>query len=151
MTDQIPDTLNFEGQEHRVENHPLDQYFKLAKIEHDTPYTNTALWRGYVGTWEIKNSRLYLLSLTYPLRDESTLSIETYFPGYPNRVFAHWYCGVLETRFGKLLKIWGNWRRTYEHDCRIAIERGVVTGADVTTNEVPGGGTAIHFADTRFA
>ena len=54
----------------------------------------TALWRGYVGDWEIIDSRLYLVGLSGSLEDGSEASLATVFPEFPRRVFAHWYSGM---------------------------------------------------------
>ena len=40
---------------------PLKEY--LAEKSINFPLINTACWRGYIGSWEIKDNKLYLISL----------------------------------------------------------------------------------------
>ena len=73
---------------------PLDDYFKLTGIKPDFELTCSACWRGYIGTWEILDGRLFLTGLSEPL-SEGTKNMQTFFPDDPVRVFAYWYSGQL--------------------------------------------------------
>ncbi len=50
-------------------NNPLNNYFALGGETPNFASNCTALWRGYVGTWEILNYRLYLVGLDGTLED----------------------------------------------------------------------------------
>ena len=63
MTAQIAERLLYEGSEHAMCTNPLDDYFAMAGARPLFASTSTALWRGYVGRWEIVNDRLYLVGL----------------------------------------------------------------------------------------
>ena len=91
MTAQISERLHYQGKEYRLTSCPLDEYFGLAHIDSPFASTCTALWRGYIGHWEIVNDRLYLIKLTINFPDDDDVSLEIIFPGYPDRVFAHWF------------------------------------------------------------
>ena len=53
MTAQIPEMLIFEGKEHSMCTNPLEVYRDLGGVLLEFSFTCTALWRGYVGTWEV--------------------------------------------------------------------------------------------------
>jgi hypothetical protein len=68
--------------------------------------TSTALWRGYVGTWEIMNDRLYLVALDGCMlldSKQTDVMLKDVFPHYPEGLFAQWYSGELRCTRGKLL------------------------------------------------
>jgi hypothetical protein len=100
-------------------------------------YSCTALWRGYVGTWEIVNDRLYLVELCGTLEDGSRVTLETVFSGYPKRVFAHWYSGTLRIPQGKLLQyVHMGYGSTYERDVFLDLKKGVVVGKRLRVNGI---------------
>lgn len=56
----------------------------LIDLTPDDAICSTWCWRGYIGTWEIKNNRLYLVNIRgkYKLVDEKP-------------IFADWFSGQL--------------------------------------------------------
>jgi hypothetical protein len=136
MTAQIAEKLIYEEDQFSMCTVPLGDYFFLGgeRPRFDT-YSCTALWRGYVGTWEIVNDRLYLVELHGTLENGATVTLETVFPGYPKRVFAHWYSGSLRLPQGKRLEyVHMGWASTYERDVFLDLKRGVVVGKRVQIN-----------------
>lgn len=139
MTAQIGEKLQYQGRQVRMCSEPLADYFALAESWPDFAYNSTALWRGYVGTWEIRDDRLYLIALLGLLSDGSETTLATIFPDFPDRVFAHWYSGTLRIPEGKQLKyVHMGYGSTYERDFFIDIDKGVVQG----TREVVNGESA---------
>ena len=135
MTAQIGENLSYEGHATTMCSEPLGSYFTLAGVSPRFAENCTALWRGYVGSWEIRDDRLYLTGLEGTLQDGSLATVATFFPDYPDRVFAHWYSGTLRVPQGKLLAYFhGGYGSTYEDDLLISIEKGVVTGTNVRHN-----------------
>lgn len=135
MTAQIGEKLIYDGRQVSMCTEPLGDYFAFGGHHPEFEFTCTALWRGYVGTWEIADDRLYLVGLTGTLEDGSKATLETVFPGYPDRVFAQWYCGTLRIPEGKRLQyVHMGYASTYERDRMVKIERGVVIGCDVRRN-----------------
>lgn len=64
--------------------------------------------------------------------------LETVFPGYPDRVFAHWYSGTLRIPQGNTLKyVHMGYQSTYERDLLIEVERGVIGDVRIRENEMP--------------
>ena len=52
------------------------------------------------------------------------------FPGYPERVFAHWYSGRIRVPRGKLLKyVHAGYASIYERDLLLDFERGVLVAS----------------------
>lgn len=135
MTAQFSELLLLEGKQQALCSYPLASYFALGGESVAFRASSTALSRGYVGTWEIHDQRLYLTRLQGSLQDESPVSLETVFPGYSQRVFAHWFSGTLRLPQGQLLHyVHGGFGSCYEQDLLIDVMRGVVTAKRVRVN-----------------
>lgn len=89
MTAQIGEYLRYQGEGVNMCTEPLGDYFAMGGCKPEFQTNCTALWRGYVGGWEIVSGRLYLVKLTGTLMDGSDANLESVFPGFPSRVFAH--------------------------------------------------------------
>jgi hypothetical protein len=135
MTAQFSELLMLEGKQQALCSFPLASYFALGGESVAFRASSTALSRGYIGTWEIHDQRLYLIRLQGWLQDESLVSLETVFPDYPQRVFAHWFSGTLRLPQGQLLRyVHGGFDSCYEQDLLIDVTRGVVTAKRVRVN-----------------
>ncbi len=127
MTAQINEILILSGKKYSMCSCPLQLYLNLSKIPKKICCSKTSLWRGYVGTWEIIDERLYLIELQGNFVDGSFVNLEALFPGYPDRVFAHWYSGLLRIPLGQMLKYEHmGFGSIYESNLRIRIEKGVI-------------------------
>jgi hypothetical protein len=139
MTAQIAERLLYQGQTWSMCTNPLNDYFAFGGVSPRFQRSCTALWRGYVGLWEIQNDRLYLLELNGTLQDGSAASLATLFPDFPARVFAHWYSGTLRIPQGRRLQyVHMGYGSTYERDLLLEIERGVVVATQVQHNGAAG-------------
>lgn len=135
MTAQIGEKLIYDGHEVSMCSEPLGDYFAFGGHHPEFEFTCTALWRGYVGTWEIVSDRLYIVSLTGTLKNGTEATLETVFPDYPDRVFAHWYSGTLRIPEGKQLEyVHMGYASTYERDRFLKIEKGVLVGSHIRRN-----------------
>ena len=135
MTAQISEKLIYEGHQLSMCTTPLVDYFAMAGDQPKFKYNCSALWRGYVGTWEIVDYRLYLIELRGELEGGGVASVATIFPDYPDRVFAHWYSGMIRIPQGKLLNYdHMGFGSTYERDLLLEIEKGVVITTRVRHN-----------------
>jgi hypothetical protein len=135
MTAQIGEKLCYEGREVSMCSEPLGDYFALSGIDPGFDFTCTALWRGYVGAWDIQDGRLYLIGLNGTLKDGTEANVATFFPGFSERVFAHWYSGKLRIPVGEMLEyVHMGYGSTYEEDLIINVENGVVTKTSVQHN-----------------
>lgn len=127
MTAQIAETLRLDGQSMPLMSTPLDDFFAMGGAKPAFEPSSTALWRGYVGTWEIAQDRLYLVALAGTLTSGEPVRLDTVFPGFAQRVFAHWYTGHLRVARGKLLRyVHSGFGSRYEFDLVIRVEQGVV-------------------------
>jgi hypothetical protein len=139
MTAQIAENLIYQGNTVAMCTQPLDSYFGLSGLRWQFQSDCTALWRGYVGTWEIVDGRLYLIELHGALKDGTQASVATFFPDFPDRVFAHWYSGAIHIPQGKLLKyVHMGYDSIHERDLFLDVERGVVAATRVRHNGTSG-------------
>jgi len=58
MTAQFAESLLYEGENVSMCTTPLSDYFALAGVQPRFGVVMSALWRGYVGSWEIVDDRL---------------------------------------------------------------------------------------------
>lgn len=135
MTAQIAERIKIDGETMAMCTEPLGDFFRLSGEKVAFAANCTALWRGYVGEWEIVSNRLYLIGLSGTLKDGSDAALEDIFPGFPSRVFAHWFSGRVRIPKGKLLKyVHGGYGSTYEQDLFIDFRHGVVIGSSTQIN-----------------
>ncbi|WP_276657147.1 hypothetical protein [Thauera aminoaromatica] len=132
MTAQIAERLLYQGQSLSMCSNPLGDYFAMGGERPRFQWGCTALWRGYVGQWEILNDHLYLLALHGTLEDGTSASLATVFPDFPDRVFAHWYSGALRVPQGRRLKyVHMGYASIHERDLLLEIECGVLVASHV--------------------
>lgn len=137
MTAQIPERLRYNGENHSMCTNPLDDFFAAEKTSPQFKVNCTALWRGYVGQWEIVDDRLYLTELQGTLKSGDEASVTTVLPGFPGSVFAHWYSGTIRIPQGEQLEyVHGGYASTYEKDLLLELERGVVKNVHIRQNGI---------------
>ena len=132
MTAQISEILRYQGRELSMCTCPLNGYLvnTAQKIRFDD--FCSALWRGYVGTWEIIESRLYLLGLSGSYDGGKELSLASLFPDYPDGVFAHWFTGQIRCPRGKLINyVHMGYASVYEEDLILEFKAGVLVGESI--------------------
>lgn len=135
MTAQIAERLRYEGEDVAMCTNPLNDYFAMGGVNPRFERASTALWRGYVGSWEIVNERLYMVGLAGTLESGVEASLATIFPDHPDRVFAHWYTGTIRIPQGKRLEyVHMGYGSTFERDLFLDIEKGVVIATRVRHN-----------------
>jgi len=137
MTAQLGEILIINNQKMTMCSEPLGLYFRLSDYPFQFFSPMTALWRGYVGTWEIIDERLYIIDIHGELEDGSEVNLDTIFPGYSDRVFAHWYSGTLRIPEGKQLEyVHMGYGSKYERDLLIEIENGFILNSETRKNGV---------------
>ena len=143
MTAQIAENLLYQGEQFRMCSTPLSDFFAQGGFKPDFSITCTALWRGYVGQWQILGDRLYLVALSGHLVDGREVSLETVFPGFPKRVFAHWYSGTLRVPQGRRLEyVHMGFGSIYDSDLLLQVDQGVLLASRVCQNGVSESGSA---------
>ena len=140
FTNDIPvtpgETLIIDGQSHDMRTEPLEEYLESLGVRLGFLVISTACWRGYCGTWEIQDGRLYLVQFEGDLCPDSYAGLGVILPGFPHCVFAHWFTGTLRVPQDKLFEYAdGECARDYDRDLLIEVERGVVKSKCVKHSE----------------
>jgi hypothetical protein len=97
---------------------------EVIKDESDLTIGSTACWRGYMGTWEIRDGLFYLAGLCgrFQLRE-----------GEP--ILAEWFSGVIRVPKGEILQyVHMGYGSVFEQELHIKIENGVVVATRVIDN-----------------
>lgn len=88
----------------------------VKDIKYGRTVFSTACWRGYIGTWEIKDGNLYLNDIIGRYRMKTDTPI-----------FADWFTGVLRVPEGEILEyIHMGYATVFEKELHIKIEKGKV-------------------------
>lgn len=103
MTAQIAEQIIWAGDEHALLSDPLADYLSGCAARPEFAWESTALWRGYLGSWQIVGDELHLMALKGRLKNGQPVSLSTIFPGSDGSVFAAWYSGELRIPRGRLL------------------------------------------------
>jgi hypothetical protein len=111
-TAQLPDKIIYEGKEYRLHSNPLEFYFeKHPKKRPKGATRTTALWRGYVATFEIKDKVMNLQDIKIPRRFKNKNGKYEYglksvkkevFPGQGS-LNIDWFTGILVLPYGRLI------------------------------------------------
>ena len=138
MTAQVPETLIIDGKRTSMAFCPpipdspdiitlvpaeeVSAAIRAGKIK--SIVCSTACWRGYIGTWEIKDGKFFLKKLV------GCIKLAQRKP-----VHATWFTGVLRVPQGELLHyVHMGFGSIYEKELHIKIEAGVVTKQRVIDN-----------------
>lgn len=108
-TAQQPDILIYRGKAYSLHANPLEEYFrKYPDKKPQTSIVSTANWRGYVATFEVIDSTLFLrdIEIEYNdgknrLRNKSVM--DEVFPGQ-KVVALEWFNGLLTLPYGEVLE-----------------------------------------------
>ena len=141
MTAQVWDVLHFEGRELPLLSLPLDSLWSETRPCPRFVWSSTGCYRGYVATWTIDDSRLYLTGVDGLVSVDQggplPASVALLFPEAGDRAYAEWFTGKLRVPEGNLV------HRSdiaegcvFERELHIVIDRGVVIGSEaVETGE----------------
>ena len=134
MTAQVHERLILEGEETSMafcpplpEGHPriseLDS--QESETENVPPIAHsTACWRGYIGTWEIKDGRFYLVDIAGRYRMAGS-----------DPILADWFTGVIRIPKGEQLHyVHMGFGSVYEQELHVKIENGEVLTSRVIDN-----------------
>ena len=123
MTAQVDEILIFDGNKTSISFHPPlpRSHPGIMKVDNrgskiaGAVIGSTACWRGYIGTWEIQNDRLYLVNIVgcYQMVDDAP-------------IFADWVSGLICVPQGKLVYCDRSGVKVYEQEIHLQIEQGTV-------------------------
>jgi hypothetical protein len=132
MTAQVHEKLIYEGEELSMTYCPLlpldDPRIRILsedEFDHSNPIVfSTACWRGYIGTWEIKDGKFYLVDLVgrYEMVEEQPMH-------------ADWFSGVIRIPRGEILQyVHMGFGSVYEEELHVQIEKGMVVESSTIDN-----------------
>jgi hypothetical protein len=124
VTAQSPERIILDGRPRCLYADPLYRLRQRCRMDFGNPnLRSTANYRGYVGTWEIRDRRLYLVQLCWeewtgpngevPVSEELRLRLfrAAQCNGFP--IHAHWFNGVMRIELGRRLVYshqgWSHW------------------------------------------
>jgi hypothetical protein len=137
MTAQFEEHLIYQGETFGLAAEPLRAWLERRKNKHIRfRIRNTACIRGYKGTWEIIDDRLYLANIRGHLHDNSEATLTTLFPESTDRVFADWFTGEVRCPVGRLLNyVHTGFSSVYECDFFWNFKEGVLISHRRVNNE----------------
>jgi len=138
MTAQVSEALIYEGQSLLMQAEPLAPFLEALPESLEFRDSSTACWRRYIGQWEIIDARLYLVGIQARWEDGTPVRLEQLFPGYAQRVFAHWFTGTIRCSQGERLKyVHMGFASVFERDLLLDFTDGVLFKTHVRHNKVP--------------
>lgn len=133
MTIQAGDILSYSGEKTTIATEPLKSYLE-TRSDVGFIYKSTALVRGYIGTWEIKSKKLYLVSLAGFIENNEKVDLNYLFPN-KTEVFADWFSGDIRIPEGELLeKINLGYASVFEKDRILTFKEGILISETVKNN-----------------
>ena len=136
MTIQAGDILSYNGEKKTIATEPLKSYLD-TRSDVSFIYKSTALVRGYIGTWKIRNKKLYLISLLGFVNNNEKVDLNYLFPN-KTEVFADWFSGNIRIPEGELLnKINLGYASVFEKDRILNIKEGILISETVKDNTKP--------------
>jgi len=112
-TAQFPDKITYKNTQYKLLTNPLEPFFNEFPEKHpETEIISTALWRGYVASFEIINNELFVVDIEIQYKPEAPDNdhdlqwksvMDEVFPEQ-KRVKADWFSGILVLPFGDLIK-----------------------------------------------
>ena len=139
-TAQVGERLLYKGETNRLCTLPLDPYLKAHNLRlHEVApskkiITSTACWRGYIGTWQIKDGFLWLVNVEN--LDQAQVPLSKVFTNQAPPIKATWYSGTLHVTQGKMLRyVHAEFASKFERDLYIEINNGKVVGERVVENK----------------
>ena len=102
MTIQAGDILSYNGEKTTIATEPIKPYLE-TRSDVSFIFKSTALVRGYIGTWKIKNKKLYLVTLVGFIENNEKVNLKYLFPN-KTEVFADWFSGDIRIPEGDLLQ-----------------------------------------------
>jgi len=132
-TSQSPDKIIYKGQEYSLNTNPLESFFENnPNLRPKSDIMSTALWRGYIATFEIQDNQLFVKDIVVMNEDTTTSTHKTTWRSVFNQVFPNqkqirvdWLTGLLVIPNGKLVNyVHMGYASTYENYILLEIDKG---------------------------
>ena len=135
MTAQVREILIYNNVEYRMANLPLSTFLETISHKYEFENTLSCCWRGYIGTWEIINDKLFLIHLSGTTNDDIDFTTELLFPGH-GEIFAEWYSGELRIPIGEQLLYYdARYGPVYDENLFLEIEKGRLIKSYIINNK----------------
>lgn len=132
MTAQVCDNIIIEKEEHGLYSEPLESFWNEYKPKPQYRPPHTACWRGYIASWKIEGSKLYLTGIE---TENENLKIEKVFPGLHMPIFANWYTGELRIPKGERLQyVHMFYQSKFESDLFLLVDNGIILKKRIVNN-----------------
>lgn len=133
MTIQVGDILSHNGKKTTIATEPLKPYLE-TRSDVSFIFKSTALVRGYIGTWKIKNKKLYLVALIGFIENNEKVDFKYLFPN-KTEVFADWFSGDIRIPEGDLLqKINIGHASVFARDRLLNFNKGILISENLKDN-----------------
>jgi len=125
MTTQVKERIIIDGEKYPLLNAlSLPEDDTKIKQKEGPTYTRSSCWRGYVGTWEIKDDKLYLIDFSSGKYD-----VLVNLP-----MLADWISGTAKVATGEVQES-SSWEiETYETEMHLTFENGLVVKTENIKN-----------------
>ena len=105
----------------------------LTKNNIELKFPGTACWRGYYGTWEIRDRKLFLTNIKAYLNYNNIVGVE-YFFSWKKCVLADWFTGTLNIKTRKIpypFSVIESMK--FLRELHVDIENGIIVGETAIT------------------
>ena len=105
----------------------------LTKNNIELKFPSTACWRGYYGTWEIRDRKLFLTNIEAYLDYNNIVGVE-YFFSLKKFVLANWFTGTLNIKTRKIpypFSVMESMK--FLRELHVDIETGIIVGETAIT------------------
>lgn len=134
MTAQAGEKLIYKGNNYSMGSLPLEPYLESLANKPSFKAPASYLWRGYVGSWELRDDQLFLIGIEIFDPEPKDLGIEYLFHG-KTEVFADWFTGEVRLVSGKRLHyVHGGFGSIFEEDIFLTFYKGVLINERVEDN-----------------
>ncbi len=131
-TAQFPDKIVYKGNQYDLLSNPMESYFKKNPDKRPHGAMCSALWRGYVATFEIKDKDLVLTDIQIMDASENDItfkSVKDTFLTKGEPLKLDWFSGILVIPSGNLVNyVHMGYGSTYSGYILLEIKNGKLTG-----------------------
>ena len=135
-TAQAPDKIIIKGEKKNLFSNPMEAYFVLNESKRPkTSIRSTALWRGYIATFEVIENELFVIDIEIEIKDETKESFDTILKSVFKEIFednqkvkVDWLNGILVIPYGERISyVHMGYGSTYEFYTLLEIQNGNLT------------------------
>jgi len=125
MTAQAGERLRYKNEDYSMATEPLGEYL-FSRKDINFVFSSTACWRGYIGSWEIADNKLYLIGLEAYIDNYKEVDLGYVFPNQ-DKVFAYWFSGHIRVPTGKMIEyVHMGYNSIFEKDLILEFREGVL-------------------------